>query len=263
MKSRVAPPDPGAAGQRRVLAGAAVVAGRLDVTQPQPGRGAEVGRGVVVADEAVEDPALRRRPVRTPRPAPARRRRRRGCRSGRGRRPSRASASPVTSSWASSAAEPARAAASAASTSAVTCAWVVALPLTEPVATPSPVRTKLITVTREPVHHAVGGQGVVGPAQVGAGGVADDRDAVVGDRGRQRVLDERLRGPGVGGHRWPASSVVLRMRTSRNSAVGQPWLTAATCPGWALPQLKAPPRIQVSSPPTASMEFQKSVVVAW
>ncbi len=55
--------------------------------------------------------------------------------------------SPVASSWASSAAEPARAAASAASTSAVTWAWVVALPLTEPVATPSPVRTKLITVT--------------------------------------------------------------------------------------------------------------------
>ena len=61
----------------------------------------------------------------------------------------------------------------------------------------------------------------------------------------------------------PASSVVLRIRTPRNSEVGQPWLTAATCPGWALPQLNAPPSTQVSGPPTASMEFQKSVVVAW
>ena len=51
--------------------------------------------------------------------------------------------------------------------------------------------------------------------------------------------------------------------TPRNSAVGQPWLTAATCPGWALPQLNAPPSTQVSGPPTASIEPQKSVVVAW
>ena len=39
----------------------------------------------------------------------------------------------------------------------------------------------------------------------------------------------------------PASWTVLRMLTFSNSAVGQPWLTGATCPGWALPQLKAPP----------------------
>ncbi len=50
---------------------------------------------------------------------------------------------------------------------------------------------------------------------------------------------------------------------ARKSAVGQPWLTAATCPGWALPQLKAPPSTQVSGPPTASIDPQKSVVVAW
>lgn len=42
---------------------------------------------------------------------------------------------------------------------------------------------------------------------------------------------------------------------------GQPWLTAATCPGWALPQLAAPPSTQVEGPPTASIEPQKSVVV--
>ena len=29
----------------------------------------------------------------------------------------------------------------------------------------------------------------------------------------------------------------------RNSAVGAPWLTAATCPGWALPQFIAPPSL--------------------
>ena len=61
----------------------------------------------------------------------------------------------------------------------------------------------------------------------------------------------------------PASSMVLRMLTPRNSALGQPWLTAATWPGWALPQLNAPPSTQVSGPPTASIEPQKSVVVAW
>ena len=94
--------------------------------------------------------------------------------------------------------------------------------------------------------------------------VADDRDAVVGRRRRERVLDQRLRADAVRAViSWPASSVVLRMRTSRNSAVGQPWLTAATWPGWALPQLNAPPSSQVCGPPTASIEPQKSVVVAW
>ena len=36
------------------------------------------------------------------------------------------------------------------------------------------------------------------------------------------------------GHQWPASSVVLRMRTSRNSAVGQPWLTGGDLAGLGL-----------------------------
>lgn len=34
-----------------------------------------------------------------------------------------------------------------------------------------------------------------------------------------------------------------------------------TWPGWALPQLMAPPIRQVDGPPTASMAFQKSVVL--
>ena len=42
------------------------------------------------------------------------------------------------------------------------------------------------------------------------------------------------------GHR-PASCTVLRMLTFSNRADGQPWLTGATWPGWALPQLNAPP----------------------
>ena len=61
----------------------------------------------------------------------------------------------------------------------------------------------------------------------------------------------------------PASVIVFNTRTPRNSADGQPWLTAATCPGCALPQLNAPPSRHVDSPPTASSDPQKSVVVAW
>jgi len=49
----------------------------------------------------------------------------------------------------------------------------------------------------------------------------------------------------------------------RNRADGVPWLTAATCPGWALPQFIAPCSTHVDGPPTASIEPQKSVVVAW
>ena len=77
-------------------------------------------------------------------------------------------------------------------------------------------------------------------------------------RGVQRDVDDLLRAD----HR-PASMRVLSTLTPRNSADGQPWLTAATWPGWALPQLNAPPRRHVDGPPTASIEFQKSVVVAW
>ena len=38
------------------------------------------------------------------------------------------------------------------------------------------------------------------------------------------------------------SCAVLRIRIPRNTAAGQPWLTGATCIGWPLPQVKAPPR---------------------
>ena len=80
-----------------------------------------------------------------------------------------------------------------------------------------------------------------------------------GARGFQHQVDNLLRAD----HECAPSERVLSTLTPRNSADGQPWLTAATCPGCALPQLNAPPSRHVDGPPTASIEFQKSVVVAW
>ena len=80
---------PGAVGELGVLAGAGVVAGRLDVAEPKPGGGAEIGRRDLVGDEPVEDATAPRPPGRTPRRAVRRRPRRPGSRSHRGRRPSR------------------------------------------------------------------------------------------------------------------------------------------------------------------------------
>ncbi len=85
---------------------------------------------------------------------------------------------------------------------------------------------------------AVGGEGVVGPAQVHRARLTGDHHTSVGLRRCQRPFDDFV---GLHAHR-PASRWVLRMLMSRNSADGQPWLTAATWPGWPLPQLKAPPR---------------------
>src|SRR5579859_7627845 len=82
--------------------------------------------------------------------------------------------------------------------------------------------------------HAVGGERVARPAQVGAGGLLGDHHAVIGPAGGQRPLDGLLR------VHCP-SSTVLRIRIPRSSAAGQPWLTGATWPGWPLPQLNAPP----------------------
>ncbi len=84
----------------------------------------------------------------------------------------------------------------------------------------------------------VGGQRVRGPAQVGRG-VGLDQDDARTARGLEGALGQDVRG-GLA-HARP-SSVVFRIRTFRKVADGQPWLTAATWPGWPLPQLKAPPR---------------------
>ena len=67
----------------------------------------------------------------------------------------------------------------------------------------------------------------------------------------------------VDGKEGTASGVVFRMLTPLKRADGQPCETEATWPGWALPQLKAPPSTYVCGPPTALIEPQKSVVVAW
>ena len=75
-------------------------------------------------------------------------------------------------------------------------------------------------------------------------------------------LDECGRARGHRRHR-PASVAVFSTLIPRNSADGQPWLTGATWPGWAFPQVNAPPSRHVDGPPTASSAPQKSVVVAW
>src|SRR4029077_8514365 len=94
------------------------------------------------------------------------------------------------------------------------------------------------------VGHAVRGERVPGPAQVRRRGLVRDHHAVVAPGGRQRPLHGFLRPaalpvPGRRGH--VPSSTVLRIRTPRISTDGQPWLTGATCEGWPLPQLNAPP----------------------
>ena len=252
---------PGTLAQVGRLAGAAVVTGRLDVPAPQPGAGADVRRGDLVVDEAVEDPTLclglRERLTQSGRERVVDRDRggfRRGRPVGIGvaghqvvgvlRCRARPSSGIRLLDEGAHLIGGSRAAGHGADRDPVVLAG------------------ERDDRDGHPVHLAVRGQGVVGPAQVGAGGVVGDRDAVVGGGGRQRVLDQVLRS-GSGHDQWPASSVVLRIRTSRNSEVGHPWLTDATWPGWALPQLKAPPSTQVSGPPTASIEFQNSVVVAW
>ena len=72
VKSRVAPPTQALLVRSRSLAGAAAVAGRLDVAQPQPGGRAEVGRGDARGRRTRRGPGRRRRPARTPRRAPGR-----------------------------------------------------------------------------------------------------------------------------------------------------------------------------------------------
>src|ERR1019366_4956065 len=110
--------------------------------------------------------------------------------------------------------------------------------------------------------HAVGGERVARPAQVRGRGLLRDHDAVIIAGGVQGPLDGVL-GRVPGAHDEAPSSAVLSIRTPRSRAAGQPWLTGAIWPGWPLPQLNAPASRWVCGPPTASIEPQKSVVVAW
>ena len=237
------------------------VPGRLHVPQAEPGGRGQVGGGRVVVDEAVEQAALagarrerlaQRRgervedgdvggaglgvPVRRrcsrrrarPRPRPGSRRERPRRRPRPGRRSARA--------WT---ARRTRARGDAA-----------------------PPAAKAITVTGTG-HHAVGRQGVVGPAQVGAG------DVVGRWRCSRRPVEDASAcstscwGAALVAHQWPASSMVLRMLTPRNSADGQPWLTGGDLAGLGLAAVEGAAEHPGVGPPTASMEPQKSVVVAW
>ena len=255
--------DPGAVGEVRGLAGAREVAGRLDVPEPQPGGRAEVGGGHLVVHEAVEHPARG--------PGPAERLAQRGrdvvvdLDAGAGRL-----VGPVGRGAVGDQLLGVLGGRGGPRGRVGAADQLVDLGLGGRAAADRADRDAAGLLDERhdrhvhAVHHAVGGERVVGPPQVGAGRVAHDRHAVVGHRRRERVLDQRLGVDAVRrlGHR-PDSWVVLRMRMSRNSAVGQPWLTGATWPGCALPQLEAPPSCQVCGPPTASIAPQKSVVVAW
>ena len=162
--------DPGAGRQVGGLAGAAEVAGRLVVPQPQPGRRAEVGRGRPRGRRSRTAAGPPRRPGRTPRRARARSRRTRRSRSSPGRSSQSADGVAGDQRRASSAGPRRRAArvgrrdqARRPGRRSTRCAD------TEPAAAPWPAPSTAITVTATPCIDAVGGQGVARPAQVGAG----------------------------------------------------------------------------------------------
>ena len=156
---------------------------------------------------------------------------------------------------ASSAGPASRAAASAAATS--TAGSVGSAEPTTPAATPPSTATNAITVTRVAVlcPFVV----MVELAQRSTASLLSRTSTTQPCRcaaACKRTLDALLRC-----HR--PSSRVLSTLTPRKRADGQPWLTAATCPGWAFPQFIAPPSTHVDGPPRPSSEPQKSVVVAW
>ena len=75
--------------------------------------------------------------------------------------------------------------------------------------------------------------GVVGKAKLGFARLLDDDDAAVAPRGLEGLLDDEV-GLGQvsrGGAHRPDSARVLSTLMPRNSAEGQPWLTGATWPG--------------------------------
>ncbi len=92
-----------------------------------------------------------------------------------------------------------------------------------------------------PAGHAVGGQRVGRPAQIGGRLLVGDHHGAVRPGQLQCALDGLVgRAGAAGGHR-PDSWVVLRMVMSRNRAEGQPCDTAAVCPGCAFPHMNEPP----------------------
>ena len=101
---------------------------------------------------------------------------------------------------------------------------------------------------------AVGRHRVVRPPDVDARDPPRNHDARIRRRQPQHPIDGLLEGDQC------PSCAVLRILTCLKSAAGHPCETGAIWPGCPLPQLNAPPRTYVDGPPTASIEFQKSVV---
>ena len=113
--------------------------------------------------------------------------------------------------------------------------------------------------------NAIGRDRVGGEAHVGLRALFDQDHAAGATRRGKGRLDDSVswfEPRGVVAHR-PPSVRALSTFTFRTSADGAPWLTGATWPGWPFPQLNAPQSRYVERPPTASIEPQKSVVVAW
>ena len=90
-------------------------------------------------------------------------------------------------------------------------------------------------VDRLPRGHPVGGQGRVRPPQIRRRGALDDHGPAVGPEQLEGAFHQLL-GPHACASRWVLSTLI-----PSNTATGHPWLTGATWPGWALPQLSAPP----------------------
>ena len=139
---------------------------------------------------------------------------------------------------ASSAGEPSLAACSAARTTSST--WSSRTPArdTTPAEVPAAPRLIAITVSCRDRATPFVVSVLPGPAQVGRGRLVRQHDGLVAAGRGECPLDRLLR---LRRHGQAPSSVVFSTRTPRISTAGQPWLTGATCPGWPLPQLNAPP----------------------
>ena len=153
---------------------------------------------------------------------------------------------------------------------------VGARPLRSGVPCPTASPATAITLTVAGALDAVGGRRVQREADVGVAALVHEHDAAVGPGGVDAaprpcstsswagiIVRSLGRGSVQLALSVPTPARALRMRTPRTRTDGQPCETGATCPGWPLPQLNAPPSTQVDAPPTASMAPQKSVVVAW
>ena len=227
---------------------------RLVMPQPQARRRAQERGGQLVLGEAVQLPRRGRRPRGACRPAARRSLRARRCRSapadppspaarlrragraGRDGTAGRPASSGSISGAASSASDPSAASFSAARTTLSTSSSRT--PDRDTTPTAAPAAAPVDGDHGEPARprHAVRGERVPRPAEVRGGRLVRDDHAVAAGRDGKGLLDDVLRSLA-----HAASSAVLSIRMPRMSTEGAPWLTGATCPGWPLPQLNAPP----------------------